>query len=90
MTDPDTVNIPTKRARTRRLKVAYNNSQVNPGHKVAAIRFSGTYLEDLGFNVGDYFDMIINNDHSLTLRPVTADQHKQEQEAKSNVTKTNE
>jgi len=56
--------------RKRRLKMAYNVSTAN-GQKIPAIRFSAQYLHELGFRVGGLFDMIINDDNSLTLVPVT-------------------
>jgi hypothetical protein len=89
MTD-DTIRIPVKMKRKRRLKVAFNQSQSEPGRKVAAIRFSGFWLEDVGFEVGKPFDLIINEDRSLTLRLVTDEESAQEQAARDAVTKTND
>tara|TARA_Y100000310_G_C20240947_1_gene604649 strand:+ start:311 stop:583 length:273 start_codon:yes stop_codon:yes gene_type:complete len=88
MSDNETVKVETSVRRKRRLRVAYNNSQTEPGRKVAAIRISGVYLEDLGFKAGDYFDMTINDDKSLTLKPVTAEQIAQEKAAREVVMKT--
>ena len=63
---------PTRRPQLwprRRLTVAYNkapNGGVSP-----AIRFSGTFLEHLGFVAGEQYELIINDDLSLTIRPVS-------------------
>jgi len=86
----DTIDIKTtsKVRRTRRLKVGYNNSQTTYGERTAAIRISGTYLEDIGFKVGDYMDLIINDDLSLTIRPVSAEQNEQDIAARKNVQRT--
>lgn len=59
--------------RTRRLKMAYNVSQNQT--KIAAIRFSGQYLEGLGFAHDGYFDMTINEDGSIVLRAVSKEQN---------------
>lgn len=74
----DTVNLTTPMKRRRRLRVAYNLSQTEPDRKVAAIRISGQYLESLGFKVGGFLDMEINDDRSITLRPVTDEKLKEE------------
>lgn len=37
--------------------------------KSPAIRFAGRHLAALGFKVGGQFEIIINDDRSLTIRP---------------------
>ena len=69
----DTVEVLTRLRKTRRLKMGYNKSQTD-GSKVAAIRVSGIYLHDLGFDPDGFFDMVINSDGSLTMRPVSSDE----------------
>lgn len=63
------LKVVTEIPRKRRLKMAYNVS-TSGGQKIPAIRFSAQYLHELGFRVGGMFDMIINDDNSLTLVPV--------------------
>lgn len=70
MTDNNTVEVKAKLRKTRRLKMAYNISQGDKT-KIAAIRFSGQYLEALGFSYDAFFDLTINEDGSLTIRPVS-------------------
>ena len=71
MTD-DTIEIKTTVKRNRRIKIGYNviPGSDGPKKKVAAIRFSGEYLENLGFEIGKYLQMTINRDKSITLRPI--------------------
>jgi hypothetical protein len=76
-TNENTVEVKTKLRKTRRLKMAYNVSQYDKT-KIAAIRFSGQYLESLGFSHEGFFDLTINPDGSLTIRPVTREQHESE------------
>ena len=52
--------------KTRRLKVAYNK-QLNSDETVPAIRFSGQYLEAVGFEVGKFFIMEIDGDGTITI-----------------------
>lgn len=77
MTDNNTVEVKAKLRRTRRLKMAYNISQSDKT-KIAAIRFSGQYLEALGFSYDAFFDLTINEDGSLTIRPVSKEQNEAE------------
>lgn len=69
----DTVEVRTRLRKTRRLKMAYNVSQTD-GTKIAAIRFSGQYLESLGFDHNGFFDLTINEDGSLTIKPVSREE----------------
>lgn len=82
MTDNNTVEVKAKLRRTRRLKMAYNISQSDKT-KIAAIRFSGQYLEALGFSYDAFFDLTINEDGSLTIRPVSKEQNESEAVATS-------
>lgn len=75
MSKDDVVEVKTRVRRTRRLKMSYNISQTD-GSRVAAIRVSGKYLEDLGFDVDGFFDLTINEDGTLNLRPVSPEQNK--------------
>ncbi|MAE81341.1 MAG: hypothetical protein CMB80_01305 [Flammeovirgaceae bacterium] len=84
----ETISVATRIKKKRRLRIAYNNSQTEPGRKIAAIRFSGVYLEDLGFNVGGYLDLCINDDKSITLRPVSSEQNDQDAATRNMVQKT--
>lgn len=68
MADNDTVEVKTRLKRRRVLKMAYNRSQTD-GRRVATIRCSGAYLEDLGFRHDGYFELVINDDRSITIRP---------------------
>ena len=63
------IRVVTEIPRKRRLKMAYNVSTAN-GMKIPAIRFSAQYLHELGFKVGGMFDLIINDDNTLTLVPL--------------------
>jgi len=72
--------------RVRRLKMAYNVSQTRT--KIAAIRFSGQYLEGLGFTHDGFFDMTINEDHSITLRAISKEQNDAEEAAAAAQSKT--
>tara|TARA_R110002096_G_scaffold392493_1_gene587459 strand:- start:1140 stop:1406 length:267 start_codon:yes stop_codon:yes gene_type:complete len=72
MTD-DTIQIKTRLRRTRRLKMGQNKTHPD-GDPVAAIRVSGLYLQDLGFDPHGYFDMHINDDNSLTMTPISKEQ----------------
>jgi len=69
----ETVEIKTRLRKTRRLKMGQNKSQ-SDGSMVAAIRMSGLYLQDIGFDPDGYFDMTINSDGSLTIQPVSKEQ----------------
>ena len=62
------VEVTAKLRRKRTLKVAYNKSP-SDDTKIPAIRFSGDYLEGLGFIVGGKYDLTINEDKSITLTP---------------------
>lgn len=64
----DTVEIRTRIRRTRVLRMGQNRSQTD-GSFVAAIRISGIYLHDLGFDPNGYFRMTIQNDGSLLIQP---------------------
>lgn len=86
----DTIQIRSSMKRRRRIKVGYNKSQTEQDRNVAAIRFSGTYLEDLGFHVGEFMDLIINDDLSITLRPIKAAQELNESDVRVAIKKTNE
>jgi len=78
--ESNTVQVKTSVRKTRRLKMAYNISQTDQS-RVAAIRVSGLYLQDLGFSPDGYFDMTINTDGTLTLKPVSKEQHEADLEA---------
>lgn len=67
------IRIPTTLKRHRTLRVAYNMATNDRTKRVPTIRISGAYLQDLGFVVGGYFQLTINDDHSLTLRAITDD-----------------
>lgn len=69
----DTVEVKTRLKRTRRLRMGKNKSQTD-GSDVASIRISGLYLHDLGFDPNGFFDLQINDDASITLRPISAEQ----------------
>lgn len=69
--DPNTVQVLATMQKTRRLKMAYNISQ-RTGGRVAAIRFSGQYLEALGFRHDGYFFLTINPEGSIVLTPAPA------------------
>jgi len=84
----ETIKIASRMKRRRKLKVAYNMSQTEPDRKIAALRMSGTYLENLGFVVGEYFLMVINDDLSITLRPITKEMIEQEEAARRIIQKT--
>jgi hypothetical protein len=68
MPDPETIELLAKMPRVRRIKMAYNKT--GSGLKIPAIRFSGKYLESLGFDTEGEFDLTINEDKSITIRPV--------------------
>lgn len=86
----DRIQIATTIKRKRILKVGKNNSQTEPGRKVAAIRVSGQYLEDLGFVAGGYMELVVNDDRSITLRPISAEEKAHQDAAKSAVVKPHE
>lgn len=70
MSDLEIVRLATPVAKRRVLRMSYNVSQSEQStKKLPAIRFSGQYLADLGFDVAGFFEMIINDDHSITIRP---------------------
>ena len=73
MSNDDTIEVKTRLRRTRRLRMGQNRSQTD-GSAIAAIRFSGMYLHDLGFDPDGSFDLTINDDGSLTIKPVSAQQ----------------
>ena len=64
----DFIEVKTRIRRKRTLKTAYNQSPTD-GTRIPAIRFSGGYLEDLGFVVGGQYELTVNQDNSITLRP---------------------
>ncbi len=70
MSKDETVQLKSPVKKTRRLRMAYN---LNNGNRVAAIRCSGQYLESLGFRHDGFFEMTINEDNSITIRPVKAE-----------------
>lgn len=67
----DFIEVKTRIKRKRILKTAYNVSPTDSS-KIPAIRFSGNYLEDLGFVVGGQYELTVNDDNSITLRAVNA------------------
>ena len=70
MTTPSQfVEVTAKLRRKRTLKVAYNKSP-SDGSKIPAIRFSGDYLEGLGFVVGGKYELTINEDRTITIKPI--------------------
>lgn len=79
MTD-DTVEVKTRLKKTRRLRMGKNKSQTD-GSNVASIRISGLYLHDLGFSPDGFLDLEINEDKTITLHPVSAEQAKADMEA---------
>ena len=85
MSNPgETVEVRQRQQKTRRLKMAYNISQTN-GDKIAAVRFSGQYLEGLGFSADGYMDMTINDDQSITIRAISKEAHEAELRERANV-----
>jgi hypothetical protein len=74
--DNDYIEVTTRIRRTRSLTVAYNKA---PGSeaKIAAIRFSGAYLEDMGFTIGGAYKLRVNEDNTITLTP-TPDENKEQ------------
>ena len=64
------IEVKTKIRKKRILKTAYS-WQSNPRRKVVAVRVAGQYLEDLGFEVGGYMELEVNDDGSITIRPCT-------------------
>lgn len=68
MTSNDLIELRMKIRRTRTLKMAYNQSP-SDGRKIPAIRFSGEYLEGLGFVVGGHYDLVVQEDSSILLIP---------------------
>lgn len=77
----ETVEIRTRMQKTKRLRMGQNKSQTD-GQPVAAIRLSGLYLHDLGFEPFGYFDRIVNPDGSILIKPVSAAQAKADEEAR--------
>ena len=73
MSDKNTVEIKTRLRRTRRLRMGQNKSQTD-GSAIAAIRISGLYLHDLGFEPYGFFDMVIQDDGSLSIKPVPTEE----------------
>lgn len=69
MTDIDFIEVRTRIRRKRVLKMAYNRTPIDKT-KIAAIRFSGTYLEDLGFVVDGKYELTVNPDSTITLKPL--------------------
>jgi len=72
MSEHDYIQVRTRIRRTRRLKMAYNTSPTD-GSKISAVRFSGSYLEDLGFVVGGHYQLTVNDDGTITLKPLPPD-----------------
>ena len=73
MTDEDYIQVTTRVRRTRQLTVAYNRGPSvdgKKGTKIAAIRFSGSYLEDMGFAIGNSYSLRVNEDNTITLTPI--------------------
>jgi len=70
-TAEDYIEVSTKILRRRILRVAYNR---NPTDKkmIPCLRFSGSYLDDLGFVVGGHYELTINEDNTITIRALTA------------------
>ena len=66
MTNEDYIEVKALIKRRRELTVAYNSAD---GLKIPSIRFSGSYLEDLGYPVGSKYELVINQDNSFTIRP---------------------
>ena len=64
----DFIEVRTKIRRRRVLKTSYNQSPGDRSVKIPAIRFSGSYLEDLGFAIGGNYEMVVNPDNTITLR----------------------
>lgn len=83
MTESNVVHVPSPIQKSRILKMAYNKVPKNDGTKtmMPAIKFSGQYLEVLGFKVGGFFELIINDDHSLTIKVVGGKNEKRIEEA---------
>lgn len=75
MTEENSIEVTSKIKKTRVSKMTYNLSQ-SSNRRVPAIRISGEYLEDIGFAVGGYFELTINDDMSITLRPATQEQYR--------------
>lgn len=70
----DFIQVKTRIRRKRILKTAYNQSPTDRNIKIPAIRFSGGYLEDLGFVVGGQYQMTVNDDNSITLKALLNDE----------------
>jgi hypothetical protein len=64
----ETIEVRTRIRRTRILRMGQNRSQTD-GSLVAAIRISGIYLHDLGFDPKGFFKMTIQDDGSLLISP---------------------
>lgn len=64
----ETIEVRTRIRRTRILRMGQNRSQTD-GSLVAAIRISGIYLHDLGFDPKGFFQMTIQDDGSLLISP---------------------
>lgn len=69
MSDPNTIVVTSRMRRLRLLKMGYNS--VNGSQRIPAIRMAGAYLNDLGFSADGYFQMIVNDDLSLTIKPIS-------------------
>ena len=69
MTEQKTVRLISAVQRSRILKMGYNKSATD-GSKIPAIRFSGQYLESLGFHHNGKFMMTINDDMTITLKAI--------------------
>lgn len=68
----DYIEVKTRIKRTRKLTVAYNKNP-GDGSQIPCIRFSGSFLQDIGFEIGKSYTMTVNRDGTLTLELVSED-----------------
>ena len=64
------VNVVKRIKRKRTLKVYYSKSHIDGADKLPKIAFSGQYLNDIGYKIGDNISLVINDDKSITIRKV--------------------